>query len=207
MIKTTLILILVLISSLLNTNGSTFIQRQEYLTDYLDKLRSTDPNEREDSARGIMQSKFVIQDRRGVINAIKQIAREYIADRERAGSAKTAISLLGDLQDVDSIPFFIENLTFHVFYKETKKAQEIGDAYPCAGALISIGMPSIDPIISKAEKTDDELILRISSWIVLCVLRDKASSFIQERVGQSNEEIQRRLLRMKYHIDLWKSRN
>jgi len=114
--------------------------------------------------------------------------------------------LLGDLQSVDSIPFLLENLTFHVFYKEAKRAQDISDAHPCAGALIAIGTPSLDPIITKAEETDDKDTNRIASWVVMKILHGEAGSYIQERVeSQSDEAIQRRLLSMKHTIDLWRS--
>jgi hypothetical protein len=207
MIKPTLILLLVLSNSAPSALGlNTFNQGQERLAGYLDQLRSPNPEDRENAARGILQSKSDIKDRRDLVNAIENIARDFIAVKERAGSAKTAISLLGDLQSVDSIPFLLENLTFHVFYKEAKRAQDIGDAHPCAGALIAIGGPSLDPIISKAEETDDELTIRIASFVVMRILRGEASSYIQERVeSQSVEVIQRRLLRMKHKIDLWRS--
>jgi hypothetical protein len=207
MIKPTLILLLVLNNSVPGAVGlDTFNQGQERLTDYLDQLRSPNPEERERAARGILRLKSKIKDRRDLINAIENIARDFIAVKERAGSAKTAISLLGDLQSVDSIPFLLENLTFHVFYKEAKRAQDISDAYPCSGALIAIGAPSLGPVISKAEETDDKLTLRIAAWIVMKILHGEASSYIQERVeSQSDEAIQRRLLSMKHTIDLWRS--
>jgi hypothetical protein len=114
--------------------------------------------------------------------------------------------LLGDLQAIDSIPFLIENLTFHVFYKEAKRAQDISDAHPCAGALIAIGSSSLGPVISKAEETDDKDTIRIASWVVMRILHGEASSYIQERVESQNDEvIQRRLLSMKRNIDLWRS--
>jgi hypothetical protein len=209
MIKPTLILLLVLSNSALSALGSnTSNQGQGSLAVYLDQLRSPNPEDRENAARGILQLKSKIKDRRDLINTIENIARDFIAVKERAGSAKTAISLLGDLQSIDSIPFLLENLTFHAFYKEAKRAQDISDTHPCAGALIAIGGPSLDPIISKAEETDDELTIRIASWVVMRILHGKASSYIQERVeSQSGEVIQRRLLRMKHTIDLWRSTN
>jgi hypothetical protein len=46
----------------------------------------------------------------------------------------------------------------------------------------------------------------IASWVVMRILHGEASSYIQERVeSQSDEAIQRRLLRMKRNIDLWRS--
>ena len=108
MIKPTLILLLVLSNSVLSAPGlNTFNQGQERLAGYLDQLRSPNPEDREDAARRILQLK--IKNRRDLINAIENIARDFIADKERAGSAKTAISLLGDFQAIDSIPFLIEN--------------------------------------------------------------------------------------------------
>jgi hypothetical protein len=207
MIKPTLILLLVLSNSAPSALGlNTFNQGQERLAGYLDQLRSPNPEDRENAAREILRSKSKIKDRRDLSNAIENIARDFIVVKERAGSAKTAICLLGDLQAIESIPFLLENLTFYVFYKEAKRAQEIGDAYPCAGALIGIGTPSLDPIITKTEETDDEDTNRIASWVVMKILHGEASAYIQERVESQNDEaIQRRLLRMKHKIDLWRT--
>lgn len=165
------------------------------------QLRSTNQKEREEAARAILQAKSQIQNRRDLVVEIEGIAKEFVVDRTRFGSAKSAISLLGELQAIESVPFLVENLTFKVFYKRTKRLQTIDDLYPCAGALVKIGLPSIDALFARIEGTDNETAMRVAAFVVARVLGDNAGSHIQQRIGrQSNKAVIDRLSRMQQYV-------
>lgn len=174
--------------------------RQEDIIKYLDQLRSSDPEVRSKAVTAILKSKSQIKDRRSLVNEIEIVAREFVGNEERAGTAKTAIVLLGDLEAVESIPFLIEHLTFETFYKQTKRPQSIDDLYPCSGALIKIGMPSIDPLMAKVEKSENEKVTYIAAFVMKMVLRDGTSAYIQEHIGrQSNYGVRERLSRLRQY--------
>ena len=60
-----------------------------------------------------------------MIGNLEAIVREFIGT-ERKGTAKTAIVLLGELRANESASLLADNLTFKVFYKETKRLQIVG---------------------------------------------------------------------------------
>jgi len=105
------------------------------------------------------------------------------------------------------VTFLVENLTFKVFYKQTKRLQAVDDLYPCVGALIKIGLPSIDALFAKVEKTDDETEIRIAAFAVARVLGNDAASYIQQRLGsQRNKVVMDRLSRLEQYVELYRPR-
>ena len=156
---------------------------------YLAELASDNMTVRESAAQGILLS------RQREIASIERIVREFVRDGTRKGTAKTAILLLGNLRSDQSVPLLVENLSFEVFYKDTKRPQPPEDLYPCVGALIRIGMPSVAPVLSRAESSDDQKISRCAGCVVQGVLgRKLAVAHVRERMeGLSDTAEHKRL--------------
>jgi HEAT repeat protein len=169
------------------------VQRGE-MEKLLDQLRSENIDERDAAAHALVARKQQVLSNPSVIAGIEEIVKEYTQREDRRGAAKTAITLLGELQSERSIPLLVEHLTFGVFYKETKRAQSPEDYYPAVGALVQIGKPALEPVLAKAERTDDATVLRCAALVVKDVLRTDAARFIREHAAQqSNPQVRQRL--------------
>jgi hypothetical protein len=167
-------------------------------------LRSNEKMERESAAKAILQLNPQAEKRQMAINEVKKIAMEFITVKSGKGTAKTAISLLGDLHAEDSVPFLVDNLTFEVFYFEANRPQTKEDQYPCVGSLIKIGQPSIEPTVVKAERTEDDNTILLSGYVVEKVLKDKAKPYLTDRIGhQADPKVRQKLLRMLRDVNLW----
>lgn len=93
--------------------------------------------------------------------------------------AKDAIALLGEFRDTRSVPFLIQHLTLHVL---EVRLQPLGSAYPCAGSLISIGHPSLDPLAVEVTKTDDPQIRHLAAYVFVKTLgKNVGAYFIEDR--------------------------
>ena len=76
-----------------------------------------------------------------MIGNLEAIVREFIGT-EKKGTAKTAIVLLGELRANESASLLADNLTFKVFYKETKRLRSWTiNILPLAPSLLSDRQP------------------------------------------------------------------
>jgi len=175
--------------------------KHEEMQTLLVQLRSDDINQRENAAKALLARKQDVLKNPGAIIQIENIVREFADNEQRRGTAKTAIGLLGDLQSSGSIPLLVDHLTLRVFYKETKRIQPKEDLFPSVGALIKIGQPSVDPVLSRAEGTDDEQIGQCAAYVVTRVLKDDAAPFVQDRIAhQTDPRGRQRLLVVQKYI-------
>lgn len=175
-------------------------QKQADITGYVNQLRSSNSEERAQAVKSILQLKSGLNDRVGAIRLIEKVAREMV-DQTKAGPAKSAIYLLGELQAVESVPFLTENITFEVYYKDSKRPQTMDDRFPCTGALIKIGVPAVDPTLAKVEKADDENVIRAAGFVIGQILHDKAQPYVRDYAKrQNNRSVQQRLARLQSYI-------
>jgi hypothetical protein len=131
-------------------------------------------------------------------------ARECASQENRKGTAKTAIVLLGDLRSVRSVPLLVEYLSFGVFYKETKRVQTREDYFPAVRALIRIGNPSVEPVLKRAEGTDDATVLQNAALVIKGVLQNGAAGFMEMRGSdESDPRARQRQLTMEQFIQKW----
>ena len=125
-------------------------------------------NERERDTAAVS----VLKEHASAEREVAGIVTKYLSDGSRKGTVKTAIRLLGELRAEQYVPLLIDNLTFEVFYKDSKRPQAIEDLFPSVGALIKIGIPSIEPILKKVKSTNDTAVLRAATAVFHGVLGD-----------------------------------
>ena len=83
--------------------------------------------------------------RDSTIRELEALARKYVAAGDRRGTVKDVMSLMGRLRAAECVEFLVSQLTFEVYYKETKRPQTTKDLYPAVQALIDIGSPAVAP--------------------------------------------------------------
>ncbi len=106
-------------------------------------------------------------------------------------AAKDAVVLLGEFRSVRSIPFLIDHLTLRVFEKHLQTTMNL---YPCVGALVDIGSPSLDPLLARVAQTDDPETARLAAYVFVEVLGNRvAVDFIGDRRGKLTAPAARRL--------------
>ena len=158
--KTKVIIAMLLVQSFVVMGG----RRNEKLSEeHLAQLISKNYLEREKASQTVLES------RRSVITELERIVKKFTVDDTRAGTAKTAIVLLGKLRSSESVPLLSEKLDFEAFYKSTKRPQPPEDLYPCVGALSVIGKPSIPAMIKNIESHRDEKVRKLSAIVILNV--------------------------------------
>jgi len=108
-------------------------------------------------------------------------------------AAKDAVVLLGEFRSVRSIPFLIDHLTLTVYEKHLQTPLNL---FPCAGALIDIGSPSLDPLLARVAQTDDPETARLVAYVFVEVLGNPvAVDFIEDRRGKLTDPAARRRLK------------
>lgn len=180
-------------------------------SDPLQLLQSPDAEQRDNAAVFLVRSHEDTEDK------IQDIAEMFLKQsaQKRAKSpndptnqegneddraAETSIQLLGDLQSTRSVSFLVDHLTsLYVFHKHPVG---IGGAYPCAGALVSIGSPSLDPLLVKVAQTDDPKTTRLAAYVFVKVLGSNvAADFIQDRRSKLTAPVaKRRLDRLEHTV-------
>ena len=149
-------------------------------------LSSPDRYVREACARGILRR------REQEIASVEGVLKDALRDETRKGTARTAIVLLGNLRADRSVPLLVENLDLEVYYLEANRPQPPEDLYPCMGALIQIGMPSLAPVVARATSSDDKMVCRCAAWVVKGVLgKDLAMAYVRERLAQTADAAQK----------------
>jgi hypothetical protein len=95
------------------------------------------------------------------INALIEIARTNIDDPQRGVFiAADAIHALGDERAIEAVPFLVEHLTFsptvntNILHGPAGRGAGPYEVHPCMWALMSIGNPSLGPLIEAVERRD-----------------------------------------------------
>jgi len=74
----------------------------------------------------------------------------------------------------------VEHMTVSVF---SKRPQVPDDLYPAVGALVDIGLPSIEPVVAKAAASDDPKVTRCAAVVVRLALGDEmARAYVKMRI-------------------------
>ena len=148
---------------------------------------------------------IILQERGWTIFELMHLVQNSILERDQKKTAKIAIRLLGDLRAVEAISLLVDNLTVATFYDEITgqvyssgemtRIRVIDDDYSCVGALIKIGSPSIEPLITKAEETDDELFNKLTAIVLVKVLNPRiAVAYLSDRLEHQADSIRRKRL-------------
>ncbi len=128
-------------------------------------LESKSPKVRANAAARV-QARHQVAD----IPAIIAIVNKYLADDTRRDTVRDNMLLLGKLRAVEAIPLLLDNLTYDVFYKETKRLQSVEDLYPAVQALIDIGRPSLGPVQAKLSSGGDEILAKNGTTVLKGIL-------------------------------------
>ena len=142
----------------------------------LDGLESQLVSDRETAVKELLQL------RNKAIARCEDIIRSYVAENDRKGTVASAVSLLGDLRSESSVPLLVENITFEVFYKDTKRPQAFEDRYPCVQALGKIGFFSIEPVLKKTTGQNDDLSISCGAVVCRIVLGKAAGVYLDWRI-------------------------
>ena len=114
-------------------------------------------------------------------------------------AAETPIGLLGEFRSTRSVPFLVDHLvSLHIFHMHPVG---LGGAYPCAGALVSIGSPSLDPLLVKVTQTDDPLTSYLAAYVFVKVLGNSVGAFfIEDRRTKLTDPVAKRRLEKLAHV-------
>jgi len=153
------------------------------------RLSSEDPRERAVGARSALEK------RAASVRAAMAVVKRFAPDPERGGTARDAMRLLGEMRAAEAIPVLVEHMTVSVFYKSSKRPQVPDDAYPAVGALVDIGLPSIEPVVAKAVGSDDPKVTRCAGVVVRLALGDAiARAYVKMRIDAEGDKIKKRRL-------------
>lgn len=83
-----------------------------------------------------------------------------------------AVMLLGDMRAASAVDVLLDNLTFHPPGLVSTELDRLA-AYPCAGALVRIGEPSMDGILRRLDRKYSDVEITLLSQIVARVLQPK----------------------------------
>jgi HEAT repeat protein len=166
------------------------------ITENLERLQSDSREERERTAQALLR------ERDRTIAELLRVAKASIHNREKKGTAKTAIILLGKLGAREAIPFLIENLGFEDIPEFFTRVPTAADLHPCGGALTEIGLPSLEPLLKMAQETDNQKRINATAFIVYRVLGGRVgTAYVEERLEGQKDPIRRqRLLKVKQLI-------
>jgi hypothetical protein len=166
--------------------------------DYLTQLSSENETEREAASQNISNG------RKNTISQLENIVKNYIKDEKRRGTTKTSIVLLGKFRSAESVPLLAENITFGVFYKETKRTQSPEDYYPCVGALIEIGTPAIPAMLTNIKNKDDATIRELSARVIRYVEGIDVGRYILENAIKQAGSQEKARLQKALELDFFK---
>jgi hypothetical protein len=179
-------------------------------SDPLSLLQSPDAEQRGNASVFLAQSH---QDTEDKVQAIAETFLKQSAQRrsknpndprsqegnEDDRGAKDAITLLWEFRSERSVPFLIDHLTLPVF---SRHIDTLGTAYPCAGALASIGLPSLDPLLAKVAQTDDPRTVQLTTYVFVKVLGNSVGAFFihDRRSRLTDPAAKRRLDRLEHTV-------
>ena len=140
-----------------------------------DGLTSESPETR------LAASAEILDHRALTLQAIASNVEKYLPDDERPATAGDNIALLGKLRASDYVPLLVQNLTFEVFYKATKRPQTTEDLYPAVQALIDIGSPAVGPVLERLKQESEEVVQKTALAVLRGVLGPDWAGAILDR--------------------------
>jgi hypothetical protein len=145
-------------------------------------LTSENPDIRKTAAEEVLAT------RKDDAGHILELAEKHVALGTRNGTVKDLMLLLGRLHAAEAVPFLVRNLTYEVFYKETKRLQTLPDLCPAVQALADIGSPALDPVLERAKAEDAESIHRAAAWVWRTVLgADRAEALLSREIAKASD--------------------
>ena len=151
----------------------------------------------------------VLQKRERQAQQLIAIAGRYIADGaikkelRNESIVTSAIELLGKTKSEQAIPFLLSNLTLTPYITWSGSSTQFYDIYPCARALMMLGMDAVDPLVDRAVTTSDPLYLRLTEEVVEGVLGSRAAlAYLDERPNDPLADAmeRQRLAKIKHDI-------
>jgi len=150
-------------------------------------------SEREPERQAAVEA--IVTYRNDAINAAEQIIEEFGQHEDRKGTVKASILLLGKLQSQRSVPLLLDYLTFEVFYKASKRTQSVEDRFPAVQALVDIGLPSVDPVIDRIEKSKDGTVLVCAAKVLIGILgKDRAIEYVKQKLASEGDPLRKQRL-------------
>lgn len=175
------------------------IGRCSELDDNADKgLWSADVSVRESAAHAIDT-----RSRRALFQCCQVILEGSDSD-DKALAAKTSCWLLGRFRSREAVPVLVDKLTLSIPREDDfVRMAGLADRYPCAAALIEIGLPAIDPVVAKAEQSDDNEVMKVSCIVIQRVLGDVlGNAYLADRIAkQTDSKRKAKLERMQVLLD------
>jgi hypothetical protein len=134
-------------------------------------------------ARAAASSELLAHPRPENIPEIIRIVEKYLPDPERQGTVKDSMLLLGRFKAIEAIPLLVRNLTYEVFYKNTKRPQPPSDLFPAVQALIDIGAPSVRPVMGRLSAEDGEKLALAGASVLRGILGlDAARALLRKEI-------------------------
>ncbi len=181
----------------------------------LAKLSSPDFKQREQAAKQLLQSRAITgreilelariklrdaqefgdaRDNRVFRHKLPETEREfdafYAVLEQKSGIAADIIYVLGELHVEEAIPFLVENRMF-IDHRQTSKPYFYPYRYPCLGAMMALGLPAADALLSAIETSAKGS----SSWDAMLLSRilgrRTASGFLKDRIDRLIREQRR----------------
>lgn len=165
--------------------------------DRIAQLRSDDPKIREEAVREILRT------RQEMIADIENVVRDFKGDDARESTVKVAITLLGKLRSIESLPLLVDSLTF--FSPETKSIRNPDSYFPCINALIEIGYPAVDPLLKKVKESDDEDAMRCAAFTLKRMLGKTVAALCIQSHAERQLDVRKRarLFALQKYLDKW----
>ncbi len=188
------ILFVALASSLAGTcNGADASQAK------IEDLMSSDPLKRQATLRTVQES------RKQTIDALLGIASKPGCNKIFNGPLHYSIVLLGKLRACEAVKTLSRLLMFVPDGFETDEELPREYHFVAAVALVSIGNPAIDPMVSVITSVDDKEERNLAAWVLMQIdgkeLAIRRLEYLAEKdVGAPKE----RLLAAKTHLENWK---
>jgi len=186
-------------------HGKEVAQKSESVMDsniskLLSQLQSDDK-----SVRDLAKHNIIIQ-RQQSIQSLQRIITDQSTRGDKQETVSIAISLLGELRADEAVQLLVDQLTFQHFRKHLQSDE---DLYPSVGALINIGLQSIQPLLHKVENTDDKTIHILSGYVIYKVLgMPYATMYVDKYKQQQIDPVKKRRLGLLINeIRILKQRN
>lgn len=153
-------------------------------------------------------TRHILEERRQLIQSLIALAEPQINDLEssqskvstaampsyldRVDATASIIVLIGQLHAEEAVPFLLKHLAF----RDANQSVHDGllKEFPCVGALVNIGTPSLEPLMQKLTETDQVKVAFGGIILVKALGRNTAIAYVQERLNQQREPVQKQRL-------------
>lgn len=169
---------------------SVWAQKENKESNIMEKLRSKDEELQREAKKEILTK------RKELIEGLINILRDEKIKSENRSCALTAATILGELRATEAVEILAENMSLR------KKSPIVSGptlwletAYPCMGALIKIGKPSIPAMVKLISENDDEDILHYAGFVIKEIEGKKIGKLIlvDALATETDKEKQKRL--------------